>query len=130
MSPRTLAWIAQAVGGRLAGADRTVDAIATDTRALPGGQALFVALKGENYDGHAHVQAGVQADARKDGRRGERMLVRSRSGHVRTPLAVSRNSPNAGWGFMLQRGKTRPVSRCFPRVTAKKQKAPPLNGGA
>ncbi|WP_449446523.1 UDP-N-acetylmuramoyl-tripeptide--D-alanyl-D-alanine ligase [Thermomonas brevis] len=60
MSPRTLAWIAQAVGGRLAGADRTVDAIATDTRALPGGQALFVALKGGNFDGHAHVQAAVE----------------------------------------------------------------------
>jgi UDP-N-acetylmuramoyl-tripeptide--D-alanyl-D-alanine ligase len=60
MSPRTLAWIAQAVGGRLAGADRTVDAIATDTRALPDGQALFVALKGENFDGHAHVQAAAE----------------------------------------------------------------------
>jgi UDP-N-acetylmuramoyl-tripeptide--D-alanyl-D-alanine ligase len=60
MSPRTLAWIAQAVGGRLAGADRTVGAIATDTRALPGGQALFVALKGENFDGHAHVQAAAE----------------------------------------------------------------------
>lgn len=59
MSPRTLSWIAQAVGGRLAGADRTVDAIATDTRALPGGAALFVALKGENFDGHAHVQAAA-----------------------------------------------------------------------
>lgn len=60
MSPRTLAWIAQAVGGRLAGADRTVDAIATDTRALPGGQALFVALKGGNFDGHVHVQAAAE----------------------------------------------------------------------
>lgn len=59
MSPRTLSWIAQATGGRLVGADRTVDAIATDTRALPGGDALFVALKGENFDGHAHVQAAA-----------------------------------------------------------------------
>lgn len=59
MTPRLLSWIAQATGGRLVGADRSVDAIATDTRALPGGDALFVALKGENFDGHAHVQAAA-----------------------------------------------------------------------
>ena len=60
MTPRTLAWIAQATGGRLLGEDRTVDAIATDTRALPqGGAPLFVALKGERFDGHAHAAAAV-----------------------------------------------------------------------
>ncbi len=59
MTPRMLSWIAQVTGGRLVGADRTVDAIATDSRALPGGDALFVALKGENFDGHAHVQAAA-----------------------------------------------------------------------
>ena len=59
MTPRLLSWIAQVTGGRLVGGDRTVDAIATDTRALPGGDALFVALKGENFDGHAHVQAAA-----------------------------------------------------------------------
>ncbi len=59
MTPRLLSWIAQATGGRLVGVDRSVDAIATDTRALPGGDALFVALKGENFDGHAHVQAAA-----------------------------------------------------------------------
>jgi UDP-N-acetylmuramoyl-tripeptide--D-alanyl-D-alanine ligase len=36
-----------------------VDAVATDTRALPGGDALFIALKGEQFDGHAHVQAAI-----------------------------------------------------------------------
>jgi UDP-N-acetylmuramoyl-tripeptide--D-alanyl-D-alanine ligase len=56
MTPRALAWIAQATAGRLVGADRMVDAIATDTRALPQGRdALFVALKGGNFDGHDHV---------------------------------------------------------------------------
>ncbi len=60
MTPRTLVWIAQATGGRLLGADRTVDAIATDTRALPqGGAPLFVALKGENFDGHDHAAKAV-----------------------------------------------------------------------
>ena len=56
MTPRSLSWIAQAASGRLVGEDRRVDAIATDTRALPQGRdALFVALKGGNFDGHDHV---------------------------------------------------------------------------
>ena len=60
MTPRSLAWIAQATGGRLLGDDRLVDAVATDTRTLPGtGAPLFVALKGENFDGHAHVAQAV-----------------------------------------------------------------------
>jgi len=59
MTPRRLSWIAQATGGRLVGADRAVDAIATDTRALPDGAPLFVALKGGNFDGHDHVAAAV-----------------------------------------------------------------------
>jgi len=60
MKPRSLAWIAQATNGRLHGADRTIDAVATDTRALPQGRdASFVALKGENFDGHDHVAAAA-----------------------------------------------------------------------
>jgi len=59
VTPRSLAFIAHATGGRLVGADRMVDAVATDTRALPGGDALFIALKGEQFDGHAHVQAAI-----------------------------------------------------------------------
>lgn len=75
MGPLTLSWIARATGGRLLGEDRSVDAVATDTRALlrpaiPSPQAegdvrrtdggtLFVAIKGVNFDGHAHVQAAA-----------------------------------------------------------------------
>ena len=60
MTPRSLAWIAQATGGRLLGDDRRVDALATDTRALPqGGAPLFVALRGEHFDGHDHVAAAI-----------------------------------------------------------------------
>ncbi|MFT4179830.1 MAG: UDP-N-acetylmuramoyl-tripeptide--D-alanyl-D-alanine ligase [Thermomonas sp.] len=70
MTPRSLAWIVQATGGRLVGADRVVDAVATDTRQLAplpnpplqageGAGALFIALKGENFDGHDHVAAAV-----------------------------------------------------------------------
>lgn len=59
MKPRSLAWIAQVTAGQLYGDDCHVDAVATDTRALPGGQALFVALKGERFDGHDHVAAAA-----------------------------------------------------------------------
>ncbi|MGV8944713.1 UDP-N-acetylmuramoyl-tripeptide--D-alanyl-D-alanine ligase [Thermomonas sp.] len=62
MTPRSLAWIAQATGGVLHGDDghQLVDAIAIDSRALPqDGCALFVALKGENFDGHDHVAAAA-----------------------------------------------------------------------
>ncbi len=61
MMPRTLAWIAQATGGRLHGTDRSIDDVAIDTRALPqGGHTMFVALKGENFDGHDHVAAAAK----------------------------------------------------------------------
>ena len=60
MKPLQLSEIARMSGGRLHGEDVVVDAIATDTRALPAeGSALFVALKGENFDGHAHVAAAA-----------------------------------------------------------------------
>jgi len=59
---RLLSDIARMTRGRLVGEDRTVDAIATDTRALPkDGAALFVALKGERFDGHDHVAKAAQA---------------------------------------------------------------------
>lgn len=62
MKPRLLSDIARMTGGRLHGEDRTVDAIATDTRALVNvGGALFVALKGERFDGHDHVAKAAQA---------------------------------------------------------------------
>ena len=60
MKPRALAWVAQVAGGQLHGADAQVDAVATDTRALPAGRPLFVALKGENFDGHDHLASAVQ----------------------------------------------------------------------
>ncbi|WP_396616710.1 UDP-N-acetylmuramoyl-tripeptide--D-alanyl-D-alanine ligase [Lysobacter soli] len=62
MKARKLSDIARMTRGRLIGEDRMVDAIATDTRALPhGGAALFVALKGERFDGHDHVAKAAQA---------------------------------------------------------------------
>ncbi len=58
MTPLSLSRIAQAVNGRLVGADRTVDVWVTDTRRLDthaSAASLFVALKGENFDGDDYV---------------------------------------------------------------------------
>ena len=65
MKPLRLSEVARMAGGHLNGEDVLVDAIATDTRAMPeGGRALFVALKGERFDGHAHVADAALHGAR------------------------------------------------------------------
>jgi len=71
MKPVPLSRIAQWTGGRLlgteSGRDVLIDSIATDTRTLDasdGRAALFVALKGERFDGHAHVGEAVEAGVR------------------------------------------------------------------
>jgi UDP-N-acetylmuramoyl-tripeptide--D-alanyl-D-alanine ligase len=67
MKPVPLSRVAQWTGGRLDGPDVLVDAIATDTRTLDasdGRAALFVALRGERFDGHAHVSDAIDAGAR------------------------------------------------------------------
>ncbi|HWI23630.1 MAG TPA: UDP-N-acetylmuramoyl-tripeptide--D-alanyl-D-alanine ligase [Lysobacter sp.] len=64
MRPLSLAQVAAMAGGRVRGSDATtVDIVATDTRALPAGAPLFVALKGERFDGHDHVAAAAQGGA-------------------------------------------------------------------
>ena len=59
MKPMTLERIAVSCNGRVLGdAGTKVDGFATDTRNLPmagAGAPLFVALRGPNFDGHAHV---------------------------------------------------------------------------
>ena len=69
MMPVPLSRIAQWTGGRLpaAGADVLIDAVETDTRTLDardGRAALFIALHGENFDGHDHVAAAAAQGAR------------------------------------------------------------------
>jgi len=65
MKPLRLSEIARMAGGHLNGEDLMVDAIASDTRAMPeGGRALFVALKGERFDGHDHVADAALHGAR------------------------------------------------------------------
>lgn len=62
MRPTTLADIARWTGGRLIGADATVAAISTDTRAIATG-ALFVALRGERFDAHDFIAQAEAAGA-------------------------------------------------------------------
>ncbi len=59
-----LSEIAEAVDGRLVGADIQVDCASTDTRHIPEG-ALFIALKGPNFDAHdfLHEAANKGANA-------------------------------------------------------------------
>jgi UDP-N-acetylmuramoyl-tripeptide--D-alanyl-D-alanine ligase len=67
MKPMRLSDIAHATAGRLVGDDALVQAVVTDTRTLqPGaaGDALFVALEGERFDGHDHVPAAAAAGVR------------------------------------------------------------------
>jgi len=63
MRPLSLTQVAAMAGGRVRGADVAIDVVATDTRAMPAGAPLFVALKGERFDGHDHVATAAQGGA-------------------------------------------------------------------
>ena len=62
MIPRLLAEVAEAVGGRLRGADATVSVVQTDSRRVEPG-ALFVALRGTHSDGHDFVDEALARGA-------------------------------------------------------------------
>jgi len=71
MKPLPLSRIAQWANGRLhaggRGGDVLIDAVETDTRTLDasdGRAALFIALKGPNFDGHDHVATAAEQGAR------------------------------------------------------------------
>ena len=57
-----LAEAAQLLGARRTGADTRFGAVSTDSRSLTGGE-LFVALRGERFDGHAFLAAARAAGA-------------------------------------------------------------------
>jgi len=59
---RTLRDAARVVGGELIGEDRPFGCVSTDSRTLKPG-ALFVALRGPNFDGAAFVQAAAAQGA-------------------------------------------------------------------
>lgn len=64
MNPLPLSQIAQLAGGSLSSCDRTVvvDKVSSDSRTIKRGE-LFVALCGENFDGHNFVEATAIAGA-------------------------------------------------------------------
>ena len=62
MTRQTLAHFAQLCGGSLKGADVPYTSVSTDTRTLAKG-ALFVALRGPNFDGNKFVGAALAAGA-------------------------------------------------------------------
>ena len=64
MLPMPLREAARLSGGSLARGkpDQTVTAVTTDSRAAPEG-SLFIALRGEKFDGHDHAAAAVAAGA-------------------------------------------------------------------
>jgi UDP-N-acetylmuramoyl-tripeptide--D-alanyl-D-alanine ligase len=59
---RTLGFMASACGGRLIGEDRSFGAVSIDSRTLEPGD-LFVALKGERFDGHDFVAVAAERGA-------------------------------------------------------------------
>lgn len=58
----TLAWVAEATSGLMAGEPVSFEGVSTDTRTLLPGQ-LFVALRGPNFDAHDLVAAAAEAGA-------------------------------------------------------------------
>lgn len=59
---RTLASFARACGGRLLGPDRLFTAVSSDSRTLTAGE-LFVALRGERFDGNEFASKALEAGA-------------------------------------------------------------------
>ncbi|MFG0318795.1 MAG: UDP-N-acetylmuramoyl-tripeptide--D-alanyl-D-alanine ligase, partial [Planctomycetota bacterium JB042] len=63
MEPQLTAEVAAAIGGTAIGRlPETVAGVSTDTRALAAGE-LFVALRGESFDGHAFLERAAEAGA-------------------------------------------------------------------
>ncbi len=97
----SLTEIAEHLGGKLLGEDFSIEQVSSDSRAVDG-QTLFVALKGDNFDGHDFVASAAENGARA-------MLVERE-----LPLAVSQiivtNSQRAmGEIGALVRDKLAPV---------------------
>ena len=58
----TVGEAAAAIGAAMRGADATFDSVGSDTRALSGGE-LFVALRGERFDGHEFLATAKERGA-------------------------------------------------------------------
>src|SRR5437773_124888 len=64
MNPLTLSQVARFAGASLSSGDGTVviNKVSTDSRTIKPGE-LFVALRGENFEGHVFIEAGAKAGA-------------------------------------------------------------------
>ena len=104
MTPMTLSRIAQATDGRLVGDDRTIDALVTDTRRLDAaGAPLFVALRGEHFDGRDYVAQAAE--------RGAAAALVSREADVAIPQVVVADTERAlaALAASVQRGRATKV---------------------
>ncbi|MBW3619328.1 MAG: UDP-N-acetylmuramoyl-tripeptide--D-alanyl-D-alanine ligase [Actinobacteria bacterium] len=65
MIPLRLDEVASAAGGRLVAGDPdlVIDAVTTDSRRIPRGNALFVAIRGEHADGHDFLAGAAEGGA-------------------------------------------------------------------
>ncbi|MDE7229954.1 MAG: UDP-N-acetylmuramoyl-tripeptide--D-alanyl-D-alanine ligase [Oscillospiraceae bacterium] len=81
--------IAKVTGGALAGGDVKVESVSTDTRTLEKG-ALFVAVKGERFDGNDYIKQAAAAGAAA-------AISDMKAGSVKTsiPVIYVRNSREA-----------------------------------
>lgn len=62
MKPLALSWVAQVCEGRLHGADVQITSVSIDSRSLGAG-AMYVALRGQRFDGHDFCAAAEAAGA-------------------------------------------------------------------
>jgi UDP-N-acetylmuramoyl-tripeptide--D-alanyl-D-alanine ligase len=77
----TLSQAAALLGARVSGRDARFAGVSTDTRALKPAD-LFVALRGERYDGHAFLKSAADADA------AGALVDRKYAGEYPLPVAV------------------------------------------
>jgi len=89
MSMMRLSEAARAIPAELRGEDRVFDAVSTDTRALAP-QALFVALKGERFDGHDFLAQA--AEQRAAGALVQKSGLGARDSGLALPLLVVDNT--------------------------------------
>ena len=80
---------ARGIGGELLGADREFDAVSSDTRALPP-RALFVALKGERFDGHEFLAQALARGAA--GALVQESAIPPRESGINLPLLIVRDT--------------------------------------
>ena len=58
----TMSVLAQHLNGTLHGQDGVITSVSTDSRNIPA-QCLFIALKGERFDGHDFVDTAIKNGA-------------------------------------------------------------------